>query len=134
MTCGEGGGAYARTRPQTARSTADATLSTNQIAGDNRAFSSIYGFDTRPDQLDRSKSPSNWFLPGNWSCRVFPGGGPDANIDTVTPNATVIASRRRISPKSLRRSKRDRDAYNPERRDIDQIAGLLAIYRAGRAR
>ena len=25
-----------------------------QIAGDNRAFRSIYGFDTRPDQLDRS--------------------------------------------------------------------------------
>ena len=33
---------------------------------------------------------SNWFLSGNWDAN-FPRQTTDANINTVTPNATVIA-------------------------------------------
>src|ERR1700693_2363501 len=34
---------------------------------------------------------SNWFLSGNWDAG-FPRQTTDANIDTVTPNSTVVAS------------------------------------------
>ena len=60
-----------------------------QIAGDNRAFRSIYGFDTRPDQLDRTFS-TDWFLIAIGT-RVFPRS-TSATIDRVTPNPTEIAS------------------------------------------
>ena len=84
-------GAYARTRRRTARWTADATLSTNRIAGDNRAFRSIYGFDTRPGTDWTGRFSSDWFLSGNWTAG-FPRQTTDGKINTVTPNSTVIAS------------------------------------------
>ena len=68
-----------------------ATFFTNQIVGDNCAFHSIYGFDTRPDQLDRSGS-TDWFEPWQLGCG-YPPAVTDANVDTVTPNATVIGTR-----------------------------------------
>src|ERR1700736_2133767 len=34
---------------------------------------------------------SNWFLSGNWDAG-FPRQTTDANINTVTPNSTVVAS------------------------------------------
>ena len=64
---------------------------------------------------------SNWFLSGNWIAG-FPRQTTDGNINTVTPNATVISRARAHKPKSHRRRKPDRDAYNPGRRDIGRSA------------
>ena len=35
---------------------------------------------------------SNWFLNPNWDTFLFPRQTDDANINTVTPNSTVISS------------------------------------------
>ena len=63
---------------------------------------------------------SNWFLAGNWDAG-FPRQTDDANINTVTPNSTVISEPGRTSQESVRRCKRDRDAHNPGRRDIGRF-------------
>ena len=91
-----------------------------RIAGDNRAFRSIYGFDTRPVQLDRGGL--QWLvLTSQLGSAGVPRRATDANINTVTPNSTEIGGPGAAATNSQRRRKRDRNAHNPERRDIDQI-------------
>jgi hypothetical protein len=51
----------------------------------------LYNIDARPDQLDRNKLIGLWFAAGNWSAGV-PTALTNANIDTVTPNATVVGT------------------------------------------
>ena len=61
------------------------------IAGDNRAFRNVYGFDTAQTTNWTGRFSSNWFLSGNWDAG-FPRHTTDANIDTVTPNSTAVTS------------------------------------------
>ena len=41
-----------------------------QFAGGNRAFRSIYGFDTRPGHDWTGPVSSDWFDAGNWNAGV----------------------------------------------------------------
>ena len=91
VACGEGEGAYAHTRPCTARSTADATLSTNQIAGDNRTFAASTVSTHAQTTNWAGAVSSDWFDARNWNFRIPSGPAlTSANINTVTPNATEI--------------------------------------------
>ena len=62
----------------------------------------------------------DWFVTGNWDAGV-PLVVTTATIDTVNPGSDRDCEPGRSSPKSLRRPSRDGDAYNPDRRDIDQF-------------
>ena len=46
---------------------------------------------TRAQTAWTGQFSSNWFLSGNWTAG-FPRQTTDANINTVTPNSTVITS------------------------------------------
>jgi T5SS/PEP-CTERM-associated repeat protein len=59
------------------------------IAGDNRVYRGVYG-STHAQTNWTGGFSSNWFLSGNWDAG-FPRQTTDGDINTVTPNATVIS-------------------------------------------
>jgi hypothetical protein len=63
---------------------------------------------------------SNWFLAGNWI-----GGIPiqtrDADINTVTPNSTVISSPGALARNLTVGANGTGGAHNPKRRNISQL-------------
>ena len=64
-----------------------------QIAGGNRAFLTASTVSTHAQTRDWTGTvSSDWFQGDNWNPALFPRQTDDANIDTVTPNATVIST------------------------------------------